>query len=62
MMKRLVFLLLLSACSPEEPRQPVDPVVVYVAFEDVSAPVEVFDRYKEETGVLVIVRRGRLEK
>jgi len=57
-MKRLVILLLLAACSPEPPPPPSDPVVVYAAFEDESGLDEIFSEYKEETGVLVIVRRG----
>ena len=63
-MKRLLFLLVLAGCSPapEEPPVRQDPVVVYAAFEDDSAIVEAFDRYKEETGVLVIVRRGPAER
>jgi iron(III) transport system substrate-binding protein len=61
----LIFaMLFLAACSPEPaappPRQ--DPVVVYAAFEDDGAIVEMFDRYKEETGVLVIVRRGPADR
>jgi len=62
--KRLVFLALLSGCSPapEEPPPRQDPVVVYAAFEDDAAIVEMFDRYKKETGVLVIVRRGPAER
>jgi iron(III) transport system substrate-binding protein len=54
----------LAACSPEpaEPPARQDPVVVYAAFEDDGAIVEMFDRYKEETGVLVIVRRGPAER
>ena len=54
----LLALVLLSACSPQAPPEPREPVVVYAAFEDDSHLVGVFDRYKEETGVLVIVRRG----
>jgi iron(III) transport system substrate-binding protein len=46
------------ACSPESPPERQEPVVVYAAFEDDSHLVDIFDRYKEETGVLVIVRRG----
>lgn len=54
----------LAACSPEPAAPPArqDPVVVYAAFEDDGAIVEMFDRYKEETGVLVIVRRGPAER
>ena len=46
------------ACSPESPPERQEPVVVYAAFEDDSHLVDIFDRYKEQTGVLVIVRRG----
>ena len=54
----LLALVLLSACSPQAPPEPREPVVVYAAFEDDSHLVDIFDRYKEETGTLVIVRRG----
>ncbi len=36
--------------------------MVYAAFEDDGAIVDMFDRYKEETGVLVIVRRGPADR
>jgi len=63
-MKRIVFLLLLAGCTPapEEPPPRQDPVVVYAAFEDDGEIVEMFDRYKQETGVLVIVRRGPADR
>lgn len=58
-MKRLLVLVFLGACTPDAP-PPVnqDPVVVYVAFEDDAHLAAIFDRYKQETGVLVIPRRG----
>jgi iron(III) transport system substrate-binding protein len=61
-MKRLIILLMLAACSPQGPQPPADPVVVYAAFTDDSAITAAFDRYKEETGVLVIVRRGPADR
>jgi iron(III) transport system substrate-binding protein len=57
-MKRLLVLVFLGACTPDAPPPPSDPVVVYVAFEDDSHLAAIFDRYKQETGVLVIPRRG----
>ena len=62
-MKRLVILLLLSACSPETPpiEERPEPVVVYAAFEDVEALEASFQRYHEETGVYVVLRRGSAE-
>lgn len=59
-MKRLAILLLLAACSPEPPpiEERPEPVVVYAAFEDVEALAQTFERYQEETGVYVILRRG----
>jgi iron(III) transport system substrate-binding protein len=60
--KRLIVLFLLAACSPEQPLEPAEPVVIYTAFEDDSHLVDAFDRYKEKTGVLVIVRRGPAER
>jgi iron(III) transport system substrate-binding protein len=58
--KRLAILLLLGACAPEPPpiEERPEPVVVYAAFEDVEVLAESFDRYTEETGVYVILRRG----
>jgi iron(III) transport system substrate-binding protein len=38
-----------------------EPVVVYAAFEDDARLRELFETYTEETGVLVIVRRGERE-
>jgi iron(III) transport system substrate-binding protein len=61
-MKRLILLLMLTACSPPGPQPPGDPVVVYAAYADDSTIAAAFDRYKEETGVLVIVRRGPADR
>jgi len=55
-------LVLLVACAPESPPERQDPVVVYADFEDDSYLADIFDRYKEETGVLVIVRRGPADR
>ena len=48
-----------DAGRTEEVRQ--QPVVVYAAFEDDAELRELFETYTEETGVLVIVRRGEPE-
>jgi iron(III) transport system substrate-binding protein len=62
-LKRFVFLVLLFGCTAEEPPpEPRDPVVVYAAFENDARFADVFARYREETGVLVIVRRGPAER
>lgn len=45
--------------AAEKVRQ--EPVVVYAAFEDDAKLRELFETYTEETGVLVIVRRGEPE-
>ena len=62
-MKRLAILLLLAACSPEPPpiEERPEPVVVYAAFEDVAALSERLERYENETGVYVTLRRGAPE-
>lgn len=56
---------LVSACGQDPQPAPDirhEPVVVYAAFED-DAPVrEMFARYSEDMGVLVIVRRGTPQK
>ena len=58
----LTMLLVCGGCEKqgdeiaEEVRQ--EPVVVYAAFEDDASLRELFETYTEETGVLVIVRRG----
>lgn len=54
--------LLIAACTANEPPPRQDPVVVYAAFEDDAAVVETFERYTDETGVLVIVRRGPADR
>ncbi|MEJ2127526.1 MAG: substrate-binding domain-containing protein [Woeseiaceae bacterium] len=56
--------MVLAACSspPGEPPVRQDPVVVYAAFEDDARIVAVLERYKQETGVLVIVRRGPAQR
>jgi len=65
-MLRILILALLTACCtgcgqpPESESIEVrkEPVVVYAAFEDDAALVDATQRYTDETGVLVIVRRG----
>jgi iron(III) transport system substrate-binding protein len=59
-MKRLALLLLLGACTPEPPpmEERPEPVVVYAAFENVQDLSTSFERYQEETGVTVVLRRG----
>jgi iron(III) transport system substrate-binding protein len=59
-MRRFLVLLLAAGCTAEESAAPVaqDPVVVYAAFEDTGVLAESLDRYQEETGVVVILRRG----
>ena len=59
-MKRLAIFLVLGACTPAPP--PVverpEPVVVYAAFENVQELSRSLERYQEETGVSVVLRRG----
>lgn len=59
-MNRAWLLLLLAGCVAEEPGPsgPVEPVVVYAAFEDTAKLDETFNRYRQETGIPVILRRG----
>ena len=50
-----------TACGQDSQLAPDihhEPVVVYAAFEDDAPLREMFARYSEDTGVLVIVRRG----
>lgn len=55
-----IFLLLIAACSPEQPvdEGPKDPVVVYAAFAEDPALTRRFDRYREATGIVIIHRYG----
>jgi iron(III) transport system substrate-binding protein len=65
-MQRTFVLALLTACcagcgqapEPESIEVRKETVVVYAAFEDDAALVDATQRYTDETGVLVIVRRG----
>jgi len=65
-MRRTLNLALFAVCcascgQPTESQSPdvrQEPVVVYAAFEDDAALVNAAERYTENTGVLVIVRRG----
>lgn len=62
-MRRLLPLLLVAACAPEQAVDEVsrDPVVVYAAFEEDPALTGLFDRYTEATGVVVMHRYGKPE-
>lgn len=59
----LLLALGVTACSPDRPveQPPSDPVVVYVAYEDTTAIRGLLDRFSEETGVVIIDRRGPAE-
>lgn len=59
-MRRLLPLLFVAACTPEQPvdEGAQDPVVVYAAFEDDAVLTGLFDQYTEAAGVDVIHRFG----
>ena len=59
-MKKLLPLLCLAACTPEAPvdEGPKEPVVVYAAFAEDPALTDLFGRYTDATGVVIINRHG----
>lgn len=56
----LLVTLLSGACSSDDPPAPaaIDPVIVYIAYEDTVGIRDLLDRYSDATGVPIIDRRG----
>lgn len=62
-MRKLLPLLCLAACTAETPvdQAPREPVVVYAAFPEDGELGALFDRYREQTGAIIIHRYGSPE-